>query len=148
MIIPNWVAEYIGIPFVDYGRDRDGADCWGLARMIWFDRIGLKLPEFAIDPNRGDLCKIMIDDQIREWFPVENGNECELDGVIMTGCYGVGREMKRAPMHIGVVVAPGVLIHTSEETVFSSLLRYNEQRAKHDIVSFHRHKSIINCRVI
>lgn len=146
MKIPNWVADYIGIPFLDYGRTRIGADCWGLARMIWLDQIGLQLPELNVNPNRGDECQKVIAENIHEWTPIEPGTETQYDGVIMTGCYGEGRGMKRAAMHVGVVVAPGILIHTTEEVGSSSLLRYRERQAGHDIVSFYRHRSLMDIR--
>lgn len=138
--VPEWAGRYVGIPFADYGRDQTGADCWGLVRLIWQEQCGLELPENAIDPNRGDLIEQTIRDQIQDWFPVEAGHELALDGVYMTGCYGEGRDMKRAAMHIGVVIVPGVLIHTTEETGGAVLLRYRERRAGHDIVAFYRHR--------
>src|SRR5512144_1011435 len=44
---PAWVAEYVGIPFVDLGRDRQGCDCWGLVRLILAGQAGLALPSLA-----------------------------------------------------------------------------------------------------
>jgi cell wall-associated NlpC family hydrolase len=34
-MIPAWAADYVGIPFREHGRSRDGADCWGL---YWLSR--------------------------------------------------------------------------------------------------------------
>ena len=140
--IPEWAGQYVGIPYIDYGRDQIGADCWGLVRLILTEQCGLELPENAIDPNRGDLCEQVIRHDIKDWFPIEAGHELALDPVIMSGCYGDGRNMKRAAMHLGVVVVPGVLIHTTEETGGAVLLRYRERRAGHDIVAFYRHRSM------
>lgn len=45
-IVPTWCAGYVGIPYLDKGRDRGGADCWGLVRMVLGDVFGMSLPDY------------------------------------------------------------------------------------------------------
>ena len=46
---PAWAGAYVGIPYVDHGRDRAGCDCWGLVRLIIAERTRFVLPSFATD---------------------------------------------------------------------------------------------------
>lgn len=39
-----WAAKYIGIPFVSGGRGFDGADCYGVIRLILANEFSLFLP--------------------------------------------------------------------------------------------------------
>lgn len=40
------IEQYLGIPFLNKGRDRAvGLDCWGLAMVIFGD-VGIELPEY------------------------------------------------------------------------------------------------------
>lgn len=48
-MIPEWAADYFGIPFLLWGRTRAGIDCYGLVRLIFFDHRGIDLPSFAFD---------------------------------------------------------------------------------------------------
>lgn len=139
---PMWVATYIGIPFIDYGRSHEGCDCWGLARMIWNERAGIVLPEHAVDPDRGDLCEATMAANMGPWRRIEPGQETTLDGVMMLGCYGRGAAMKRAAMHVGVVIGGGWLIHTNAEVGGSCLMRYQESQHARKIAGFWRHESL------
>ena len=47
MPAPSWVAPYIGIPYRDHGRDRNGCDCWGGVRMVLADVFGVDLPDYS-----------------------------------------------------------------------------------------------------
>lgn len=39
-------SEYVGIPFVDAGRTKDGCDCWGLVRLVLQEQFCKTLPAF------------------------------------------------------------------------------------------------------
>lgn len=45
--IPAWAAPYIGLPYVDKGRDRTGCDCWGGVRLVLGEVFGVELPDYA-----------------------------------------------------------------------------------------------------
>ncbi|HET9819657.1 MAG TPA: NlpC/P60 family protein [Rhodanobacteraceae bacterium] len=46
-MIPAWAGEYVGLPYADKGRSRDGADCWGGVRMVYREVFGIDLPDYA-----------------------------------------------------------------------------------------------------
>lgn len=39
------IDQYIGIPYVEFGRDKSGVDCWGLIKVLT-GSLGLKLPDY------------------------------------------------------------------------------------------------------
>lgn len=40
----DWWGAYVGLPFLDGGRDRAGLDCWGLVALVYAERLGVALP--------------------------------------------------------------------------------------------------------
>ena len=117
MNLPSWVAQYIGIPFVAHGRDRDGCDCWGLLRLVLAEQFGTNIPSFdgstwksglgreESDRQRAEL-EALMDANKAPWRPVDRGQERAGHGILL-------RQMGKA-MHVGIVVAPRWMLHIEE----------------------------------
>lgn len=42
--VPDWVTDYVGIPFKDAGRERPAVDCYGLLRLIQLEVFNKTIP--------------------------------------------------------------------------------------------------------
>jgi cell wall-associated NlpC family hydrolase len=103
------VAGYIGLPFREKGRDRQGLDCWGLLRMIYRERLAVDLPcyteEYLSTRERDEIARLCGQEKTR-WDEVPRGQERPGDAVLLNI---LGR-----PVHVGVVVEPGRFIHVMD----------------------------------
>lgn len=43
---PAFAAPYVGIPYVNKGRDRRGIDCWGIVRLVLGEVFHVQLPSY------------------------------------------------------------------------------------------------------
>lgn len=147
MNLPVWVKKYIGIPFKELGRDFDGCDCWGLVRLVSKNEFGVDLDSYDdeyISTIEGDgavhaLEKYGINNP-GHWEKIEGGAEVEGNYILMNGIYTIDGKKYRAPLHVGIVIQPGVMLHT-EEGFDSVWTRYQEDRTiKNRIVGFYRYR--------
>lgn len=97
--------KYIRIPFKEHGRGPYGADCWGLACIIFREELGIELPLMAgdYDDTRDKKISELIKAGSVAWNVVARGLEKTFDIAVF--------RMLGRPMHIGVVVKPGRMIH-------------------------------------
>lgn len=97
--------DYIRIPFKDHGRTREGADCWGLACIIFAEERGIELPALTDYENTKDKAKIseIIKGESISWEMIGPVREKAFDIAVF--------RMLGQPMHVGVVVKPGLMIH-------------------------------------
>ncbi|MFC7455456.1 C40 family peptidase, partial [Insolitispirillum peregrinum] len=106
-MIPAWAAEYIGLPFSDHGRTRDGVDCWGLVRLVLAEQFGFDVPShdgsYRQTTDRDDLDRLISTERSSAWSAVPAGSE-QAGDVVLLRCLG-------AACHVGLVVTPGIMIH-------------------------------------
>ena len=145
---PSWVAGYIGIPFVDLGRDRAGCDCWGLVRLVLGEQAGVELPSLATcygseanPAGVGDA--IEAERRSGAWDRIDAGGEGPFDVVEMSGAARIpGPGWVFGPLHVGVVVAPGWLLHVERGTA-AVLVRYREDQAiRRRVLGFWRYRRL------
>ncbi|MGB0912023.1 MAG: NlpC/P60 family protein [Phaeobacter italicus] len=104
----SWSNSYVGIPQQDLGRSRAGADCWGLACIIYQEELGITLPEYLgySSPDERGECAALIAGATSSplWLPV--------DGPALAFDIAVFRQ-GRFSSHVGIVIRHGLMIHVS-----------------------------------
>ena len=132
-MLPDWVNAYIGLPFRAHGRDRDGVDCWGLVRLVLADQFGRRLPSYADGyasvEDAKDIGRL-IRGEMGPWHPVAPGAERPGDVVLM--------RLMNQPMHVGVVVAAGWMLHI-EDGIDACLEPYDGAKWRRRVLGLYRY---------
>lgn len=107
------LRKYIGIPFKDHGRDRDGCDCWGLVRLVYKEELGIELPDLGDNYSdayeRGEVNATVNGATVQNWnIDVTKDIRKPLD--VLTFTRG-GIET-----HVGMYVEEGVMLHIVDGT--------------------------------
>ena len=135
-MIPDWTSALIGIPFVPHGRDEKGVDCWGLLRLAMQRGRGILLSEARgeyknpCDPTEIKPYVERLRRQDERWREVAEGAEEPGDAVLL--------RLRGVPMHVGLVVAPGWMLHINRG-VRSHLARYRSPEWARRVVAFYRY---------
>lgn len=131
----HWSADYVGLPFLDQGRDRMGVDCWGLVRLVFSGVLNIDLPSYteryvSTDEVR-EVAALVGDVSAHEPFRrVQVGREFDVPVFAAMG----------HPIHVGVVVKPGLMLHVSAG--FESRVEsYRDTRWASRLVGFYRHSA-------
>jgi len=109
---PDWVNDYIGLPYRLNGRERDGLDCWGLISLVWREKRGIQIPDFQA-PHDADLLAVMqavadnMPEAVRQAPAVAVEAPVSWDFVV---CY-----RHRLACHVGLFIGGGIL-HTHPTT--------------------------------
>lgn len=134
--------RYAGIPYVDGGRSDDGADCWGLVRLVYDDEASIALPchsEISSKDLRAIARAIDRERCGEVWRKVDRGDLLQvLDLVVMTAPGG------KVPIHLGVYgVRNGVgqVLHTEIETD-AAWTRLDHPALSGRLLGFWRHRDL------
>lgn len=135
----HWSRSYIGLPWVPGGRDAQGCDCWGLARLVYRDVAGIALDPlnglYVTAEEREDIAAIVAGEMAHgPWRAVAPGAERELD-VLLFRCLGL-------QSHVGVVAGRGLMLHaTAGQT--SAIERYQDGRWRPRLCGIFRHREML-----
>ncbi len=129
----SWSNPYIGLPYKDCGRAEDGADCWGLARLVYARELGIDLPSYneryVTTEERAELNALIGDVTVNgTWIAVQESRPFDL----LTFRRG------RLDTHIGIVVAKGLMLHMAEEDC-AKLERFDSGAWKNRLTGVYRH---------
>jgi hypothetical protein len=133
-MIPAWVADYVNIPFKNKGRDRTGADCYGLCRLVALEHDGVLMPSYLDqyeDANYERTAHIVSDLSRLDFIKVPNP---EVGAMVVLLVKGL-------PWHVGRIVSEDFhFLHTMRRlgsSVIEQLYTLTWPESK--IVGFYRY---------
>jgi cell wall-associated NlpC family hydrolase len=140
----RWAESYITIPYLDRGESHDGCDCWGLLKLIFKEQLGREISSHA-DVAAGDLMAkarkiIKSSETSDEWEKVDQ--EKPFDAVLMKGQFRVEGAVRSLPVHIGLVVTPGKLIHIEKKSGVTIAEYHRHPKIKSRVLGFYRLKDV------
>ena len=113
--MPEWVERYIGIPFVEYGRSREGCDCWGLLYVVLREQFGCAVPSYS---DKTWKCGVSTYEKIQNRKEIANimGEGKSLWKPTTSPKPGNGILLTQAGLacHVGVVISSTHMLHTEE----------------------------------
>ncbi len=127
--------QYIGIPFLDHGEDRNGCDCYGLIRMVYREQLGIELPymgdKYSNAYARHEINKAVAQAE-REYWNYDVTSELWKPYDIMV----FSRAGDEA--HVGLYIEPSYMLHIVAGAQ-TTRARYDTNEWKHRLVRVARH---------
>ncbi|MDR2471497.1 MAG: C40 family peptidase [Treponema sp.] len=105
--IAPWAAGYVGIPFVSGGRGHDGADCYGLIRLVHLEQFDRKLPVLSDDYDDAENCA-ETEQVMKAQRPLLAGRRVDtpvIGDICVIRFYGLA-------VHTGVYAGGGYVLHS------------------------------------
>ena len=130
-----WADFYVGLQF-----HPERNNCWSLVRKVFLDELDIDLPDHA--EISADQLLIIARTMVRNaniapWVRVERPEP--FDVVLMSG---LSAASPRAPVHVGVIVSPLLMLHTSQETQASCVVALGNLMIRSRIQGFYRHERL------
>lgn len=103
-----WFEKYVGIPFLDLGRDASGIDCYGLVRLVYAERLGVEMPDY--DYQRG--ADFSLFDMYRVFRKVELSEHSEYDILWLRSPSGDDGQLLN---HLGICVGSEYVLQACDK---------------------------------
>lgn len=106
------LSDFIGIPFVNGGRDLKGCDCWGLVVLYYKHMLGKGIPDYRVSSADFDKISETMHSETESPSSVwEILKEPEPDCIALMRL-GYSRDIN----HAGIILSDGRMLHCYEPT--------------------------------
>jgi len=132
MNAPSWTLNYLGLPFEECGRARDGLDCWGLVRLALVEVFKLEgLPDFAgqYSRSRDRTVPEIFAQELKRWRQVTEPTAGDIIVLRLSG----------RPWHVGLMVNRDVML-TIDRGTCSVLERVDSPRWHGRLDGYYRYE--------
>lgn len=132
----NWIEKYVGLPFVDGGRDWAGVDCWGLVRLVLKTECQIEVPsygEISAEELSAVAHEVASECAKEPWHPVA-------DRIMMFDVAVMHR--RKSPVHVGIMTDQDHVLHI-ERLTHSVYLPVTHPSISFRNVNYYRHRSLI-----
>lgn len=125
-----WWNDYVGVPYEQKGRTKQGADCWGLVRMIYQEQFDIELPSFGDEYQADEAMQIndLLAMHREGWEKVTVPRPGDVVLFRIFGHLG----------HVGVVATPNTFLHCREGYA-ATIERLDTGTWRHRIEGFYRY---------
>ena len=132
----SWSNRFIGVPHRDLGRSREGADCWGLACVIYREELGITLPDYlgyTSVEEHGEIAALIEGAKTSPLWLSVSGTAIAFDIAVF--------RRGRFSTHLGIVVRHGLMIHSARGDG-AKLEDYRRDPWAHRFTGHFRHASM------
>lgn len=130
----HWSSLFIGTPFVEFGRDRTGCDCWGLARLVYAEALNIELPSYsgryASAEEHAEISALIMDAAHSPVWRRIDDSPSEFDIAVF--------RRGRMDTHVGIIVAQGLMLHMAQDDC-AKIERYDQAAWKNRLTGIYRH---------
>lgn len=135
----HWTSRYINIPYVDKGRGFNGADCWGLVRLVYLHELGIELPDYG-EVSADNLAK--VHKKVQEVSEYEEWEAVRIEDIQPFDICAMRAAGKRLVCHVGVVVDKKRILHV-ESRIDSAIVDLKDPIIRERIECFRRRKTTL-----
>lgn len=132
-----WSNKWVGTPYAALGRDQTGADCWGLACIVYREELNISLPEYldytSVEEHAEIASLIGAGKASSVWIPNA--------GVALAFDMAVFRR-GRLDSHVGIVVSRGLMLHMEGEDC-AKVTNYTTGPWRNRLTGVYRHVDVI-----
>jgi cell wall-associated NlpC family hydrolase len=105
-MLPLWVKEYVGIPFVPYGRDKRGCDCYGIVRLVLIEQFDITLPLYDYTFGDQENEAAALNKELPTLAVQKATGDTKVGDIVLMRYMGM-------PSHIGLFIGDDCILHTT-----------------------------------
>ena len=136
-MVEVWASGYVGIPFLQWGRDPAGWDCWGLVYWCFKHHFNVRLPSYSEryqDTKDAEHLAGVIAGELDPWRQLTKRERRQLGDVVLMRC-------GPHETHVGLVMDQRRMLHV-RRSIGTQFEDYDGIAWARRVVGIYRHEAL------